>query len=76
MQLLYILRCDLRATQTTAAVQQRDACLWTVQIKTAAACPVEEAECAPNCPNTWLKDGECAPPPRLLDPSTMIPRIR
>ena len=61
MQLLFLLRCDLRASASTASLQQRDPCLWTVNIRTPAACPVQESICAPNCPTTWIHDGECDP---------------
>ena len=68
--ILFLLRCslDLRAQGVNqhlqAEVQRRDGCQWVVSITTAAACPVNagpETTCAPNCPRTWLGDGECDP---------------
>ena len=64
--LLFLLHCDLAAQglrgQLSAQVQTRDQCRWTISIATAAACPVNagpRTTCAPNCPRTWLGDGEC-----------------
>ena len=68
--LLFMLRCslDVRAQgineRLQADVQRRDKCQWVVSITTSAACPVNagpQTTCAPNCPRTWLGDGECDP---------------
>lgn len=64
--ILLMLQCDLSAQGTTsrmpARIQKRNACEWVVSLSSAAACPVNVGErCAPNCPRTWLGDGECDP---------------
>ena len=68
--LLFMLRCslDVRAQgineRLQADVQRRDKCQWIVSITTSAACPVNagpQTTCAPNCPRTWLGDGEYDP---------------
>ena len=41
------------------SVQQRDQCMYVVRVETPAACPVRVNMCAPNCPASWRKDGEC-----------------
>ena len=63
MALLFVLVCKLDAKDhgQVADVQQRDQCMWVVRLETAAACPIKTQLCAPNCPTTWLHDGECDP---------------
>ncbi|KAL1521696.1 hypothetical protein AB1Y20_021351 [Prymnesium parvum] len=63
---LVMLHCDLSAheqsSQVPGRIQRRDPCQWVVSFYTAAACPINVGElCAPNCPRTWLGDGECDP---------------
>ena len=63
--LLVLLHCDLAAHASgsrsiPAQVQVRSRCEWVVSISTSAACPINLGErCAPNCPRTWIGDGEC-----------------
>ena len=64
--LIVLLHCDLDAIghtkQMPAQVQARGRCEFVVSFTTAAACPINVGErCAPNCPKTWLGDGECDP---------------
>ena len=64
--LLVMLQCDLTAPsiggQMGARVQARSACEYVVVISAPAGCPINDGpRCSPNCPRTWLADGECDP---------------
>ena len=46
MQLVFLLRCDIAAARASVQMQRRDECLWLVEIRSPAACPIAAAECA------------------------------